>query len=133
MTGWRFSGADLLVLRDPKPGHSHGQRKLLPEPPGYDGISGVIHDGKFAPRYSLSVCARNYVEYVLLYALFESPTEGDFEVYFREVDDWWVFATACLEGKAEWSKEPDGSQVARVTVVCPDPHPRWKSTGELVF
>lgn len=133
MTGWRYAGVDLLVLRDPRPRHSHGQRKILPEPPGYDGIADKIPDGKYAPRYSLSIYARNYAEYAQLYALLESTGGGDFEVYVGEVDDWWVFADADIEGKAEWEKQNDGSQIARVTIVCPDPYPRWKLSGELVF
>ena len=131
MTGWRYANVDLLVLRKPPPRHSHGQRKIMPEPPGYDGISAVIHDGRFAPRYSLSVWAQNETEHAVLYALFEAAADGDFEVPHGA--DAWVYAGATVEGTAEWQKERDGTHTARVTIVCPNPRPRWKSTGELVF
>lgn len=131
MSDWRFAGNTLMVLKLPKPGRSGGYRKRTFEPPGYDGISAVLDDGRLPVKVSVTVETITHAEHETLSALFESGTNGDLEV--PHGDDAWVYANAFVDGLVSWEKNTDGNWQARVNFTCPDPRPTRLSTGELVF
>lgn len=131
MNDWRFAGNTLRVAKHPGPARSGGYRKRVFEPPGYDGISAVLDDGRLPVKVSVTVSAMSYSEHETLSALFESGANGNLEV--PHGDDAWVYADAFVDGAVQWEKVADGLWRARVEFSCPNPRPRWKSTGELVF
>jgi len=128
---WKFADTTLNVMANPAPVRSGGYRKIVFSPPGYDGISGVIDDGRLPTEVTVSILATTYDEYETLSALFESGTDGDLEMPYD--GDHWVYANAFLEQGVAWSRVGRKYWRATVTFVCPNPRPTWLSTGLAVY
>ena len=137
MQPYRFAGHELKVAPHPPPGRSGGHSRIKHKPPGYDGLSGKVSDGRMESYVAVTVQARSYAEYETLLALFDSDTDGDLEV--PHAGDAWVYAEAFVDGRVDWEQQAHEDLVAeplyqvRVVFCCPKPRPTWKSTGELVF
>ena len=137
MLPWRFVGTELTVAVDPPPARSQGHRRIIHTPPGYDGISAAIPDGRLPTRISVTILAGSYSAFETLSALLGAGPDGDLEV--PQAGDAWVYADAFVEGEPTWEQiahedlGPEPLYRARVTFVCPKPRPTWKSSGERVF
>jgi len=128
---WKFADTTLNVQANPPPLRSGGYRKIVFSPPGYDGISGVIDDGRLPVEITVNVIVKTYEEYEDLSALFESGTNGDLEMPYN--GDHWVYADAFIEQQVVWIRVGRRYWRAAITFVCPNPRPTWLSTGLAVF
>lgn len=80
---------------------------------------------------TVTILARSAEELETLSALFESGFDGDLKM--PHGDDAWVYEDAYVQNGAQWRKTAGNLWEGRVDFICPDPRPRWLSTGERVY
>jgi hypothetical protein len=128
---WQFAATALEVMASPPPVRTGGYRKIIFSPPGYDGISGVIDDGRLPVEITVTILARTYETYQTLSALFESGTDGELRVPYN--GDHWVYEDAFVPEAVNWARVGARYWKAQLTFVCPNPRPTWLSTGLAVY
>ena len=133
---WSFNGQELWVLDAPKPVFVPGLLADVIEYPGVD-LADIIPDRLVPVRVRLNVAAWTAAEHETLLALFLSRIPGDFERPMKNgaADDHWVYADARANPDGGMSVEDIDADhhILTLEIVCPDPRPRWKSSGERVY